>query len=212
MHFSGGASLAIDARDSQVRETDENIRTLFEALQSTGRLEHTIGVIVSDHAVEWKITERVPLMIRFPNRALTGRVAANVQLADVAPTILSYVGSDAPQWMDGLSLLEPATLPAARRIFGVSDVTAFNGPTGFRMLRDSGAPNYGVSSVMMVTGSQWFEINLSSGDLESGRVRGHTDTNALAMPEIDARRFLREQIRSAGFEFEQPEARGSAAP
>ena len=73
MHFSGGTSSTIDARDSQVRETDDNIRRLFDALESTGRLERTIVVINSDHASEWKITERVPLMIRFPNRALTGR-------------------------------------------------------------------------------------------------------------------------------------------
>ena len=38
-HFSGGPSPDIDARDSQVRETDDNIRRLVDALESTGRLE-----------------------------------------------------------------------------------------------------------------------------------------------------------------------------
>ena len=212
MHFSGGPSPTIDARDSQVRETDDNIRRLFDALEKTGRLEHTIVVLVADHASGWKITERVPLMIRFPNRALTGRVTPNVQLADIAPTMLSYLGSDAPQWMDGLSLLEAAALPADRRIFGVSDVKPFNGPSGFRLLIDGGAPNYGVSSVMMVTGDQWFEVSLTSGELGSGRVQGHTDTSARAVSETDARRYLLEQIRSAGFEIEQYGTHGSTGP
>jgi hypothetical protein len=35
-HFSGGPSPDIDARDSQVRETDDNIRRLVDALESTG--------------------------------------------------------------------------------------------------------------------------------------------------------------------------------
>ena len=105
MHFSGGKSSVIDARDSQVRETDGNIRRLFEALQSTGQLDRTIVVILSDHALEWEITERLPLMIRFPNRHPRGRIAANVQLADVAPTMLSYLGAAVPSWMDGQSLI-----------------------------------------------------------------------------------------------------------
>jgi arylsulfatase A-like enzyme len=87
-------------------------------------------VINSDHASQWKITERVPLMIRFPKSAVKGRVAANVQLADVAPTMLSYLGVRIPTWMDGQSLL-PATAPSpSRRIFGVSDCQAIRRSLG----------------------------------------------------------------------------------
>jgi hypothetical protein len=209
MHFSGGRSPIIDGRDSQVRETDGKIRTLFEALQSTGRLEHTIVVIVSDHASDWKITERVPLMIRFPNRHLTGRITTNVQLADVAPTMLSYLGAAVPVWMYGQSWGPETALPPTRRIFGVSDVKPFNGPSGFRTLLDSGAPNYGVSSVMMVAGNQWFDLSLISGEFDSGRVNGHTDTGAAPVPEPEAHALLLERIRSAGFEIEEHETSGS---
>jgi len=209
-HFSGGSSPTIDARDSQVRETDDNIRRLLDALASTGRLDRTIVVINSDHASQWKITERVPLMIRFPNREPRGRVTPNVQLADVAPTVLSYLGAGVPQWMEGRSLL-PDTAPSfTRRIFGVSDVTERRGASGLRLLLDSGAPNYGVSSVMMVAGNQWFEVSLTSGELDSGYVTGHTDTAAAPVPEPDARALLLDRIRSAGFEIERHDVQASA--
>ena len=201
-HFSGGPSPDIDARDSQVRETDDNIRRLVDALESTGRLERTIIVINSDHASQWKITERVPLMIRFPKSAVRGRVAANVQIADVAPTMLSYLGVEIPAWMDGQSLL-PGTAPSpSRRIFGVSDVKQRAGPSGLRLLRESGPPNYGVSSVMMVSGNQWFDVSLRDGEVESGLVKGHTGADTPPVPEPEARALLLERIRSAGFEIE----------
>jgi hypothetical protein len=110
--------------------------------------------------------------------------------------------------MDGVSLLKPGTLDAARRIFGVSDVKPFAGPSGFRTLLDSGPPNYGVASVMMVSGNQWFEISLISGELTAGRVHGHSETSVQAMSEAEARRYLMEQIRRAGFEIEQAETTG----
>ena len=209
-HFSGGPSPDIDARDSQVRETDDNIRKLVEALQSTGRLERTIIVINSDHASQWKITERVPLMIRFPKQAVKGRVAANVQIADVAPTLLSYLGVTVPRWMDGQSLLPGTTLFPSRRIFGVSDVKRRDGPSGRRLLRESGPPNYGVSSVMMVSGNKWFDVSLRDGEVESGLVKGHTGADTPSVPEPEARALLLERIRSAGFEIEGSATQASA--
>jgi hypothetical protein len=172
-------------------------------LQSTGQLDRTIVVVLSDHALEWKITERVPLMIRFPNGHPRGRIAANVQLADVTPTMLSYLGAAVPSWMDGQSLVPGVPLPIGRRIFGVSETQALIGPSGFRLLLDRGPPNYGISSVMMVAGKQWFELGLSAGELKSGYVRGHIGGYTSTETDTDARQHLFERIRSAGFEIER---------
>lgn len=201
MHFSGSAWADIDARDSQIRETDDNIRRLFDALQKTGRLERTIVVINSDHASHWKITERVPLMIRFPNRTIHGRVSTNVQLADVAPTMLAYLGVTVPEWMDGQPLLPIDGLQTNRRIFGVSDVEARTGAEGRRNLLDGGPPNYGVSSVMMVRGNKWFQVSLRDGDFSSGRVKGHTISEESDLPDTEARALLMDRVRSAGYEI-----------
>jgi len=112
--------------------------------------------------------------------------------------------------MEGRSLLPDTAPSSTRRIFGVSDVTQRRGASGLRLLLDSGAPNYGVSSVMMVAGNQWFEISLTSGELDSGYVTGHTDTDAAPVPEPDARALLVDRIRSAGFEIERHDVQASA--
>ena len=121
----------------------------------------------------------------------------------------SYLGAAVPSWMDGQSLIPVSPSPIARRIFGVSEMQPHAGPSGFRLLLDRGPPNYGISSVMMVVVAQWFELGLSAGELKSGYVRGHTGGDTSAVTETDARQYLLERIRSAGFEIER-EAEASA--
>lgn len=212
MHFTGGPSKTVDARDSQVRESDDNIRRLFEALAATGRLERTIVVINSDHASSWKTTERVPLMIRFPNRDLTGRVRTNVQIADVAPTMLAYLGADVPSWMDGRSLLDYETLPPMRPIFAVSDVQATGGPAGRRLLREGGVRNYGAATVMMVLGHQLFDMNLQSGEVVARQLYVPDDGPVRAIAAADARRMLMDRLREAGLEVAEPGIQAAVAP
>jgi hypothetical protein len=146
-------------------------------------------------------------MIRFPNRHPRGSIAANVQLADVAPTMLSYLGATIPAWMDGESLISDS-LPLTRRIFGVSETQALVGPSGFRLLLERGPPNYGITTVMMVAGAQWFELGLGTGELNSGDVRGHTG-GSTPVTETAARQQLLERIRSAGFVIERDAPAGS---
>ena len=209
MHFTDGGSVGVNARDSEVREADDHIRSLFRALESSGQLERTIVVISSDHASEWKITERVPLMIRFPNRKFTGRVAANVQLADIAPTMLSYLGADVPSWMDGQPLLPPQTIPADRPIFGVSDIQARGGRSGERLLLDGGTHNFGAAAVMMVRGNQVFEMSLASGAITSHALSGNE--SLAAVPESSAAQMLLDRVRSAGMTIDQAASRVAAA-
>jgi arylsulfatase A-like enzyme len=196
--FSGDDA-ARDARDGTIREADDHIEELFDALSTTGRLERSIVVIYSDHGARWKATERVPLMIRFPRAAPSGRVAANVQLADVAPTVLEHLGLWKPEWMDGVSLLEPDRLSAGRPIFGVADVDSYGGPLGRRMLLNPGPPNYGARSAMLIAGSDWFELDLNDGTLGSGPVRGHTSPGAARLSPAQGRAVLQEYLGSAGF-------------
>ncbi len=210
-HFHDGVSRGVDFRDSQVLETDGHIRRLFAALERTGQLDNTIVVINSDHASEWKITARVPLMIRFPNRERRGRIAANVQLADVAPTLLDYLGADQPAWMDGRSMLEADAIDPMRPIFGVSDVQAREGASGARLLSDGGARNFGASAVMMVVGRQVFDLDLATGALSSEMAVGHTAGRPPLIDEREARQMLLDRLRIAGVEVALPRETTSAA-
>lgn len=203
MHFSDGGSVSVNARDSEVREADEKIRRLFQALEASGQLERTVVVISSDHGSGWKITERVPLMIRFPNRQFTGRVSANVQLADVAPTMLAYLGVAVPDWMDGRPLVPAGSIPSDRPIFGISDIQARSGRSGERLLVDGGAHNYGAAAVMMVAGAQVFEMDLASGEMTSRGLAG-SPQKAGALSDADARRLLADRLHAAGMTIDQP--------
>jgi hypothetical protein len=176
--FTGGATNQIDSRDSTFLEADEHIRQLYQALADTGRLERTIVVISSDHASQWLATQRVPLMIRFPHATPSGRVSANVQLADVAPTMVDYLGATVPAWMDGVSLLKPENQTADRTIVGIADLERREGVAGMRLLLESGPPNYGVSAVMLVSGPRWHVMSLHGGVMRSGDVIGHTRATA----------------------------------
>jgi hypothetical protein len=198
-YFSGGEGRA-DMRDSAFREADQHVEQLFDALARTGRLERTIVVISSDHASNWLATERVPLMMRFPNAEPKGRVTANVQIADVAPTMLARLGVGVPAWMDGVPLLDPGNQTADRRIFGIADLDQRAGIAGMRLLLESGPPNYGVSAAMMIDGRHWYQINLHSGAMTSGEVVGHTGPARPTMPVEEARGLLLGVLNDAGFE------------
>ena len=75
-------------------------------------------VISSDHSRQRQTFQRVPLMILLPRAEYTGVVDVNVQLLDVAPTILSYLGQPIPDWMEGESLLSHESISAERPLFG----------------------------------------------------------------------------------------------
>lgn len=207
LHFDG-ISLEVNARDSQLKEADGHLRRIIESLAAAGQLERTIVVISSDHTNGWTTTGRVPLLMRFPGARVRGTVRANVQLADVAPTVLDYLGRRIPEWMDGISLLEPERVPDDRPIFGVSRIAERETVAPyFSALRSAGPPNYGTGTVTLISGGSWFELDLADGALESGPVAGHAraaEGGAAAPGEADrvrnrARRLLERQVTAAGF-------------
>ena len=146
---------------------------------------------------------RVPLIMRFPAGSPRGRIPQNVQLVDVAPTVLQYLGSTVPAWMDGVSLLDPSHMPD-RRIFGISEILRREGPAGLRLLLESGPPNYGAAGAMVVDGDQWFDLRLATGTLTSGRVPGHTRPGSSTLAEASARAALMEVLGNAGFKVAEP--------
>jgi Sulfatase len=198
IYFSGDSRTA--ARDSQLKETDENLRILIEALAAAGRLEHTVVVFSSDHTSEWTTTGRVPLMIRFPNARPNGRVTENVQLSDVAPTVLQYLGVERPPWMDGVSLLNASAVPPERPIFALSAIQDRQVVAPMlKALSSSGPPNYGAASATAIIGNKWFELSLVDGTLRSGAVSGHTRLHLPVTLDSAARNILMQQLESNGF-------------
>lgn len=113
--------------DGALATIDEKIGVLVEILRQRGRLENTILIITSDHGENigdhglmshaYSLHDtliRVPLIVRYPDCFPQGqRVQHQVQLTDVAPTLLDILQLDRPDVRDelqGISLLDTPSL------------------------------------------------------------------------------------------------------
>jgi choline-sulfatase len=86
---------------------DDKIGQLLQALEASGLREDTIVVVTSDHGemlgergLWYKMSffepsARVPLIVAAPSRFAPGRVAKNVSLIDLLPTLLEIAGDEA---------------------------------------------------------------------------------------------------------------------
>jgi arylsulfatase A-like enzyme len=110
-------------------EFDQRLSAIYANLKRRQILDKTLIVIFSDHAQKWKTHLRVPLLIRTPHASKTGRFSTNVQLLDIAPTIVEWLGATPPNWMQGESLLNPPDI-ATDRMLVVSGFDAEVSSTG----------------------------------------------------------------------------------
>ena len=194
-HLEGGVYAEMDGLERALRAADEQLRVIVESLRVAGILDETILVVGSDHNTTWTTRQRVPLLIRFPGGAHRRVEKQNVQLLDVAPTLLDYLDIAVPEWMAGTSLLES---PPDRPIISISRVGREHATARFvHVLSDPGPPNHGVSSAAIILGSRWHELDLDSGAMTSGDVEGHTAPR-LVDAEV-AWRILKAHLRHRGF-------------
>jgi len=96
--------------DEEIRFTDAGIGRLLAALAKRGLEDDTLVIVTADHGEEffsrgwlghtrtlYEEVIHVPLVIRVPGGGGRGRaVGAPVSLVSLAPTILDYLGIDAP--------------------------------------------------------------------------------------------------------------------
>jgi arylsulfatase A-like enzyme len=104
--------------DGAIREFDDQIRELHEALRARGLEENTLFVFVSDHGDEfhehgglghgWTLYEeliRIVLFFSHPVLASSAqRIDEPVSGVDVLPTLLELMGVERPKDLDGISL------------------------------------------------------------------------------------------------------------
>jgi arylsulfatase A-like enzyme len=94
-----------DYYDDAILGFDGYIGQVIDHLKAMGQFDNTILIIYTDHAMQWRVDERIPLVIRFPNGEYASKLTQNVQNLDIAPTVLDYLGQLKPDWMTGESLL-----------------------------------------------------------------------------------------------------------
>jgi hypothetical protein len=179
-NFSLGQSIADqqpwsdDFYDDSILDFDTNVGEVVDELTKLGLLENTILIIGSDHGQQWDQLHRLPLIIRFPHGQYAGRIQANVQNLDIAPTILDFIGLDQPDWMRGESLI--AGELDQRPIFGVSSVETERLDGGrINVIQEKVTPPfYQFGNLTLVYCQKWYKLDLTNLDWEIGTVEGST--------------------------------------
>ena len=132
---------------------DDKLGRLLDVLEETGLDDNTIVVFTSDHGemlgergmwlkmtmFEWAV--RVPLVVSFPKRFGARRVAQNVSLVDLLPTLIDLASDDRslepPDRLDGHSMLRLLESGAddAWPDLAIADFNAGGAPGPMRMVR-----------------------------------------------------------------------------
>lgn len=205
-HFSheGEDPKSEDAYDDCILGFDGMLRQLVDFLRSKGLYEHTILVIYSDHGPGFVTTLRVPLLFHFPGGEHAGHIHANVQLADVAPTIVDYLGLDQPDWMSGKSLLrgEPDRLRPIFSVFRVSGSEIKEHGLWWIESGQLAPPFFSLGRVTVVICNEWYALNLSKG---AGRGALIEQQSAPCRPDelpgpAEERAIIVDHLRSVGYD------------
>jgi len=108
----------IDGYDVGIRFADEYVGKIIEMLKDKGIYEETIIIISSDHgenqgelnvygdhATACHITNRVPLIIKWPGRNWKNEYNSSIYQSDMAATVVEGLGLKIPEFWDGKSFL-----------------------------------------------------------------------------------------------------------
>lgn len=163
-----------DFYDDSILEFDGIFKDFIEHLRSTGKLDNTVIVLHTDHGSRWSSTNRLPLIIRFPGDSPSGRVTQNVEMLDVAPTILDYMGVDIPKWMRGRSLISDSLDP----LHPVMSAVAAGGETGFDgahlLPKAHFPPFYGLGGMTLIVCQKQFVFDFQKNSIEANTMNDHT--------------------------------------
>ena len=195
----------VDFYDDAIRDFDSRFNELFKHLAQNGNLENTIVILYSDHGEAWNAKNRVPLIFWFPDSEHVGKIEENVQLLDVAPTILDYLEVPIPDWMQGRSILSDE-LSATYPIFSadVSAEVVENVDGEWIIVEDDIAPPfYQLGKVNLILCDQWFSLDIRRPRLIYGEIGGSTaicDEAEIPSPE-QAKEIILQELIENGYDI-----------
>jgi arylsulfatase A-like enzyme len=158
---------------ASVHLIDDQVGRILEALEHSGKKDNTIVVFTADHGdmmanqgMIWKSTKafyndimKVPLIISYPAKLKHNRTDVPINLADLAPTLLSLTNQDIPPSMSGIDysefLLNPDIPESPQKYVLCERVRSNEGHTRDRM--NAGAGSFAIMS------ASWKYIKYSNG-------------------------------------------------
>jgi hypothetical protein len=164
----------VDFYDDTLRAFDSYVGEVIYHLKQTGQFDNTILIIYTDHNQEFKVNERIPLIIHFPNGDHAGRITQNVENMDIAPTVLDYLDLPQPTWMIGESMLDNSLMDQ-RLIFitGTSETKAKAKEISFLDPDLDQPPFYQFSYLNVIDCRMWYQLDMTTFDWYSEKVIGY---------------------------------------
>jgi len=141
---------------------DGSVQHIYQHLEETGQLDNTILVIYTDHGFMYTVYNRIPVIIHFPGNAHTGTRQNNIQVIDVAPTLLDYLGLPQPEWMTGTSFLNKET-PIDRQIISITA----GSPSKIK------PPFYQIKIVQVLVCQKYYTLNVQENKWDTGTVTSY---------------------------------------
>ncbi len=193
-----------DFYDDTLLDFDAYVGSIIDHLKADGQFDNTILIIYTDHNKEFKVTERIPLIIHFPNGSQAGVITQNVENMDIAPTILDYLGLTQPTWMEGESLLKSDTL-GQRLIFSLGTEKTANNEQKIFVLDPNlvKPPFYQFSFINVVDCQKWYTFDLETHTWTSGDVNGYVNPcnaqDLLSMAQI--KQAVYQRLAQDGFDI-----------
>ena len=224
--------------DGEVASVDAQVGRLLQALDDSGRSEHTVVAVVGDHGESlgdhgelthgffvYQATLRVPFLLRAPGSVRAGQTLRTaVSLADVAPTLAGLVGvslaaPSAGDTTDGRNLasaLEAGHEPQPADLYAESDYPRTFGWSSLKALR-RGSRKY-----IAAPSAELYDLDADpqeakntlrgagrGAEFEAALARlGHDAETAPAVNDAEAR----ERLASLGYLSPGPEGQARLAP
>lgn len=192
-----------DFYDDTLLGFDAFVGEVIDQLKASGDYENTILIIYTDHNKEFKVDQRIPLMIHFPNDAYAGVITKNVENMDIAPTLLDYLGLAKPDWMEGESMLGN-NLSTRRLIFsmGTSKVKPNEQDISFLDPALDKPPFYQFSYINILDCQKMYSLDLTSYQWTTEEVQGYVNPcnaqDLLSMDEI--KQAVYQRLEQDGFD------------
>ncbi|MBF0235893.1 MAG: sulfatase-like hydrolase/transferase [Desulfamplus sp.] len=195
-----------DFFDDTILDVDMLMDEFIKFLKKSKHFDNTIFIYASDHGPNWNPGARIPLIMRFPRGEHKGTITQNVQMIDLAPTILDYLGVKKPSWMEGISLLS-SDYPPLRPVLMAYPSTGYTPTTengmGRTLIKDYSAPFYSLGALSLVVANRSYTLNLAKNELLVRQIDKHTapieDTRFPAIEEV--RTTLLSHLKICGYDI-----------
>jgi len=176
-HFSDSITDARYKKQARLldllRSSDILFGKMIEALKKSGKYDNTIIVYSSDHNVSWGFKKPVPLIFISPTFKKAENINKNVQLIDIAPTILTLLNIEKPNWMEGVSLINNE-YDEGRIIYTVTQLNRkhFRAEHGDSLSKviGGGFPGYGLNVMGAIHCNQWYSYDIKNETIASGNI------------------------------------------